>query len=240
MASRSAQTRVEGQPLYRTIREWREDERPRERLLRYGASVLADAELLAILIGSGTQGFSALDVARALLQRFGSLTELASRDVSELRGIRGMGTVRAVTLAAAFEVARRLQAEPFTSRRVIRSPADVAQMFIPRLRGARTESFWVLLLNAANQVIREVVVSEGILTASLVHPREVFRLAITESAAAVILLHNHPSGNTEPSPEDIALTRQLVQAGSIVGIPVLDHIIIAGETYVSLRERGVF
>ncbi|MCS7177320.1 MAG: DNA repair protein RadC [Candidatus Kapabacteria bacterium] len=208
--------------------------------VRYGASVLADAELLAILIGSGTQGFSALDVARALLQRFGSLTELAARDVSELRAIRGMGMVRAVTLAAAFELARRLQAEPFTSRKIIRSPADVAQMFIPRLRGARTESFRVLLLNAANQMVREVVVSEGTLTASLVHPREVFRLAITESAAAVILLHNHPSGNTEPSSEDIALTRQLVQAGSIVGIPVLDHVIIAGETYVSLRERGVF
>lgn len=239
MASRGSPTRVEERPAYRAIREWREDERPRERLLRYGAETLSDAEVLAILIGSGTRGFSALDVARELLQRFGNLTELSRRDVSELRAVRGMGTVRAVVLSAAFELVRRIQAEPFTARRVIRSPEDVARMYIPRLRSARTESFRVLLLNAANQIIREVVVSEGTLTASLAHPREVFRLAITESAAAVILLHNHPSGNTEPSPEDIALTRQLVQAGKLLDIPVLDHIIIAGEAYVSLRERGV-
>lgn len=238
MASRGSQIRVTEQP-YRAIREWREDERPRERLVRYGAAVLSDAELLAILIGSGTHGFSALDVARELLRRFGTLTELSARDVSELRTIRGMGTVRAVVLAAAFELARRLQAEPFAARKVIRSPEDVARLYIPRLRGARTESFHVLLLNAAHQVIREVRISEGTLTASLVHPREVFRLAITESAAAIIALHNHPSGNTEPSAEDIALTRQLVQAGTVVEIPVLDHIIIAGEAYVSLRERGL-
>ncbi|MCS7170389.1 MAG: DNA repair protein RadC, partial [Candidatus Kapabacteria bacterium] len=187
----------------------------------------------------GTYGFSAVDVARELLQRFGSLTELASRDVSELRTVRGMGTVRAVVLSAAFELARRLQAEPFAARKVIRSPEDVARLYIPRLRGARTESFRVLLLNAANQIVREALVSEGTLTASLAHPREVFRLAITESAAAVILLHNHPSGNTEPSPEDIALTRQLVQAGKVIDIPVLDHLIIAGEAYTSLRERGI-
>jgi DNA repair protein RadC len=208
--------------------------------LRYGASVLSNAELLAILIGSGTQGFSALDVARELLDRFGSLTDLAARDVSELRAVRGMGMVRSIVLAAAFEVARRLQAEPFAARRVIRSPEDVARLYIPRLRGARTESFRVLLLNAANQIVREVLVSEGTLTASLVHPREVFRLAITESAAAIIVLHNHPSGNSEPSAEDVAVTRQLVQAGKLLDIPVLDHIIIAGDSYTSLRERGIF
>ncbi len=239
MAPRGTQARVTAPPSYRTIRQWREDERPRERLLRYGAAVLSDAELLAILIGSGTHGFSAVDVARELLRRFGTLTELSARDVSELRAIRGMGPVRAVVVAAAFELARRLQAEPFTLRKSIRSPEDVARLYIPRLRGARTESFHVLLLNAAHHVIREVRISEGTLTASLVHPREVFRLAITESAAAIIALHNHPSGNTEPSPEDIALTRQLVQAGAVVDIPLLDHIIIAGETYVSLRERGL-
>ncbi|GBD07601.1 hypothetical protein HRbin21_01431 [bacterium HR21] len=240
MAARGSQARVNAPPTYRAIREWREDERPRERLLRYGASVLSNAELLAILIGSGTQGFSALDVARELLDRFGSLTDLAARDVSELRAVRGMGMVRSIVLAAAFEVARRLQAEPFAARRVIRSPEDVARLYIPRLRGARTESFHVLLLNAANQIVREVLVSEGTLTASLVHPREVFRLAITESAAAIIVLHNHPSGNSEPSAEDIAVTRQLVQAGKLLDIPVLDHIIIAGDSYTSLRERGVF
>jgi DNA repair protein RadC len=235
MARRSASPRVE--PTYRAIRELRADERPRERLLRYGAETLADAELLAILIGSGTRGFSALDVARELLRRFENLTELSRRDVSELRSVRGMGQVRAIVLAAAFELVRRIQAEPFTARKVIRSPEDVARMYIPRLRGARKESFRVLLLNSANQVQREVLVSEGTLDASLVHPREVFRLAITESARSIILLHNHPSGNAEPSPQDIAITRQLVSAGKLLDIPVLDHIIIAGEGYTSLRER---
>ncbi len=235
MARRGAPTRIE--PTYRAIRELRADERPRERLLRYGAETLADAELLAILIGSGTRGFSALDVARELLRRFESLTELSRRDVSELRSVRGMGQVRAIVLAAAFELVRRIQAEPFTARKVIRSPEDVARMYIPRLRGARKESCRVLLLNSANQIQREVLVSEGTLDASLVHPREVFRLAITESARSIILLHNHPSGNAEPSPQDIAVTRQLVSAGKLLDIPVLDHIIIAGEEYTSLRER---
>jgi DNA repair protein RadC len=235
MARRSAPPRVE--PTYRAIRELRADERPRERLLRYGAETLADAELLAILIGSGTRGFSALDVARELLRRFENLTELSRRDVSELRSVPGIGQVRAIVLAAAFELVRRIQAEPFTARKVIRSPEDVARMYIPRLRGARKESFRVLLLNSANQVQREVLVSEGTLDASLVHPREVFRLAITESARSIILLHNHPSGNAEPSPQDIAITRQLVSAGKLLDIPVLDHIIIAGEGYTSLRER---
>lgn len=223
----------------RAIPEWRKDERPRERLLKNGAHTLSDAELLAILIKTGTKGHSALDVAKVLLQRFGSLTALISCDVSILRGFHGMGDVKAITLAAAFELSRRIQSEPFDSRKSIRSPEDLAGLFIPRLRGIQQERFYVILLNTAHQIIREVLVSEGILNASLVHPREVFRMAIAESAASVILLHNHPSGNPEPSAEDLRITRQLVQAGAIMDISVHDHIIIAGETFTSFVARGL-
>ncbi len=223
----------------RAIKDLRHDERPRERLRTHGAATLSDAELLAILIKTGMQGFSAIDAAQALLQRYGTLTDVAARDVSELCAIKSIGEVKAVTLAAAFEIAKRIQAEPFSAKKVIQTPEDIARLYIPRLRGARTESFRALLLNAANQVFREVVVSEGTLNASLVHPREVFRFAITESAAAVILLHNHPSGNVEPSREDISVTQQLVEAGTLLGIPVHDHIIIAGDAFTSFAERSL-
>lgn len=226
-------------PEYKAIRHWREDERPRERLMNHGAHTLSDAELLAILIAKGTKGFSALDAARTMLQRFSTLSEMSARDLSDLAQIKGIGKVKAVTLAAAFELSRRIEAAPFHTKQVIRSPQDVAAYYIPRLRGSQKESFRVLLLNTANQVFREVLVSEGSLNASLAHPREVFRSAISEAAASVILLHNHPSGNTEPSREDIELTRQLTEAGKIIDIKVLDHLIIAGEHYVSLAEKRV-
>lgn len=219
-----------------TIKSWRSDDQPRERLLKNGANSLSDAELLAILIKHGTQGVSALDIGRMLLQRFPTLTDIATRDISELKSFRGMGLVKAVTLAAAFEIGRRVQAEPFSSKRPIRSPQDVAHLYIPRLRGVRQERFYVLLLNTANQIFRETVVSEGSLNASIVHPREVFRLAVIESAASIIVLHNHPSGNVEPSHQDLEITRQLVTAGNMLGIPVHDHIIIAGESFSSLKQ----
>lgn len=229
----------ESQTEYKSIREWRDDEKPRERLLSHGAQTLSDAELLAILISSGTRGNSALDVGRTLLKKFGNLSELTSRDVSEISSIKGLGKVKAIKLTAAFELSKRIVVAPFQSKRVIRSADDVASYYIPRLRGALKETFRVLLLNTANQVFRENVVSEGSLNASIVHPREVFRTAITESAASIILLHNHPSGNTEPSREDIAITKQLCEAGKIIGIKVLDHIIIAGEEYTSFNEKGL-
>jgi DNA repair protein RadC len=224
---------------YKAIRDWREDERPRERLLKNGASSLSDAEILAILISSGTKKFSALDIARSLLEKHSSLANLASCDPSEFRSVRGLGPARAVTLSAAFELSRRIESEPFDSRKVIHGPEDIAGYYIPRFRGARAETFHVLLLNTSNHIFRDVLVSQGSLNASIVHPREVFRTAITESAAGIILLHNHPSGNPEPSNEDINITRQLVSAGKLIDIKVLDHIIIAGEAYTSLVQRGI-
>lgn len=210
---------------------------PRERLLQHGARALSATELLALLIGHGTAGRSAADIAKTVLERFPTLTDLAARDISELRAISGMGTAKAATICAALELAHRIQAEPFTSKVVITSPAMIAKQMAPRLRHQRTESFHVLLMNSANQVLRDVTVSEGSLNSVLIHPREVFRLAIAENAAAVILVHNHPSGNTEPSREDLLITKQLVEAGRIVDIRVLDHLIIGGDEWTSLAER---
>jgi DNA repair protein RadC len=214
-------------------------DRPRERLIQVGPDALSTQELLTLLISSGTSKRSASDIAHDILQRFTSLADLASRDVVELMSIHGMGAAKATTLCAAFELARRIQAEPFTERIVVSTPAVLAQTMIPRMRHLRTESFRVVLLNSANQVIREVCVSDGSLIAVLIHPREVFRLAIAESAASIIVAHNHPSGNTEPSGEDVAITKQLIEAGRIVDIKVLDHLIIAGNTYTSFVERGL-
>lgn len=225
---------------FKAINEWRPDERPRERLLYHGAHSLRDAELLAILISTGTRGKSAIDLATEMLDRYQSLVELSSRDVSELKSLHGIGQAKAITIVAACELAKRIQSAPFHNRKMITSPGDIAEYFIPRLRGIKQETFNVVLLNAANQVVRMVKVSEGSLNASIAHPREVFRLAITESAAAIILLHNHPSGNTNPSQADITVTKQCTEAGKLLGIEVLDHIIIAGDNFTSMRDAGCF
>jgi dihydrofolate synthase/folylpolyglutamate synthase len=221
-----------------SVKEWNAGEQPRERLLELGARSLSDAELLAILLRTGTRGEDVVEVSRTILHRFGSLTALAARDARELQQVKGIGPTKAVTLAAAFELGRRVEIEPFSSRPRIEGPEDVANIYIPLLRDAQKERFYVLILNSANQVIRRELISEGNLNSSIVHPREVFRTAIVENAASIIGLHNHPSGNPTPSKEDINVTRQLVDTGRIIGIPFHDHVIIAGESYVSMRERG--
>ncbi len=221
---------------YKSIKDWRLDDRPREKLIKNGASSLSDAELIAIIIRAGTKMYSAIDVARDLLDLYGNLSKLASCDISELQKIRGIGKTKAVQIAAVFELVRRVQSEPYDPSKIIRSPEDVAKFYIPRFRNLRQETFWVLMLNASNQIIREMKISEGILDASIVHPREVFRIAITESAASIILLHNHPSGNPQPSNDDIKVTKKLVQTGEIIDIKVLDHLIIAGDFYTSMKK----
>ncbi|MFA6569881.1 MAG: DNA repair protein RadC [Bacteroidota bacterium] len=225
--------------VFSPIRNWRQDERPRERLATHGSESLSDAELLAILISSGTKGFSALDAGRDLLEKYSSLSNLASCDLSELKKTKGLGPAKAVKLVAAFEIAKRVKAEPFSSKKNIRTPADIANYYIPKFHGEKKEKFYTLLLSSANKIIREVQVSEGTLNGSTVHAREVFKIAISESAASIILMHNHPSGSPEPSPEDIGITKQLVEAGNIVGIKVLDHLIIAGDSYTSFVQRGL-
>jgi DNA repair protein RadC len=221
------------------IKDWPRDERPREKLIRKGSDSLSDAELLAILLRSGTRGGTAVDVAKSLISANGSLERLASRSFSELKRHHGMGEVKAVSIVAAFELGRRSAVRNAGRRTLVRSPEDVARIYQPLLRDLKQEVFKVLLLDSANHLLRDVKVSEGILNSSLVHPREVFRHAILEPAASVILLHNHPSGNPEPSPEDLQITRQLVEAGKIMGIPVHDHLIISPSSFTSFAERGL-
>lgn len=214
-------------------------DRPRERLIRLGSNALSTKELLALLINTGTHQRNAEQIADDLLSRYSSLTDMAGRDVAELRQHRGMGTAKASTLAAAFELAHRIQSEPFQGQNSITTPATIARLFAPRLRHRKQETFIVVLLNTANQIVRDVVVGEGSLNAVVIHPREVFRLAIAECAAGIILVHNHPSGNTEPSQADVTVTKQLADAGRIVDIRVLDHVIIGGDAYMSFSERNM-
>jgi DNA repair protein RadC len=220
------------------MKQWPLKERPREKLLARGAEALSDAEILAILLNSGSGGRSALDIARGLVQRYDSLRAIARRPANELREVPGLGYARVATLQAAFELGRRYASTPDAAADVIGGPEDIASMYIPRLRDLQRERFMVLLLDNAGHIIRESVVSEGIVNASLVHPREVFHTAVTELASSIILLHNHPSGVREASREDHLVTRQLVEAGRLMDIPVHDHIIICGNAYISFAEEG--
>jgi len=218
---------------------WPEYDRPRERLYAHGPEALADAELLALQLGSGTRGHTALDVAREILATYGSLGEMASREVVELARQRGVGPARAARLAAAFELTRRMRSRTPGQRATLATPAEVYAAFGPLMEDLKHEVFRVALLDAQNGLLRDRIVSEGTLSASLVHPREVFKPAIVESAAAVILLHNHPSGDPTPSREDVRLTRQLVECARLLDLRLHDHVVIGRGRYVSLAERGL-
>jgi DNA repair protein RadC len=221
------------------MRVWPPSERPRERLYFNGPTALADAELLALQLGSGRRGKDAVEVARELLAAYGSLAEVAGRDVAELARQRGVGRAKAARLAAAFELTRRLRARTPGARTALGNPEEVYAAFGPLMEDLKREVFRVALLNAQNGLVRDVVISEGTLSASLVHPREVFKPAILESAASVILLHNHPSGDPTPSREDIRLTRQLVECARLLDLRVHDHVVIGRGRFISLAERGI-
>lgn len=209
--------------------------RPRERLRAHGAAALSAAELLAIVLGSGSGRTSALDLGTRLVQRFGGLAALARASLDEVTSVEGLGAAKAVQILAALELGRRLS-EPAPARRVVRTAADVAAVCAPMRRLDR-EHFRVILLNTRHEILDVVDVSVGGLASAPVHPREVFKEAIRRSAAALILVHNHPSGHPEPSREDVLITEQLRAAGRLVGIEVLDHLIIGERTYTSLREQ---
>jgi len=221
------------------ISRWPKKERPRERLLQEGPQHLAETELLGILLGKGTRRKTAIDLARELLDRFDSLHRLFSRSPSELMEVKGIGSAKAAILSAAFELVRRVQSRNDPAKPTFKKSSDVASHYLPLMRDLRKEVFKVLLLNRANRLIKDVMISEGTLDASIVHPRDVFREALLEPAAGVILIHNHPSGNPSPSEEDLRITKQLVEAGRLLGIKVYDHIILAGETYRSLADEGL-
>jgi DNA repair protein RadC len=218
---------------------WPRDDRPREKLIRKGVHTLSDVELMALVLRTGSGELTAIDLARALFAREHSLRRIGTRTPGELMRLRGIGPAKAVELLAAFELGRRAQAEQEEPRPLLRSPDDVAKRMIPLLRDRKTEVFYVLILDAKNALTIDIELSVGTLNASLVHPREVFKAAIDNGAASIIVVHNHPSGNPEPSSEDIEITRQLSEAGRIIGIPLHDHLIVAGEFYTSHAERGL-
>lgn len=220
------------------IRQWPVGERPRERLLRDGPEALSDAQLLAILLRVGRVNSSAVDVAMELLRQLDGLQGLANRGVEELCGIPGIGPAKTAQLKAAIELGKRVLATPLSTGTQIASSADLFHHYYPRLRDLRHEVFKIVLVDAKHAIIRDATVSEGSLTLSIVHPREVFNLAVRESAAAVIFVHNHPSGDPSPSEEDRTLTARLVEAGELLGIQVLDHLIIGDGQYVSFADRG--
>jgi DNA repair protein RadC len=222
-----------------SIREWPHAERPRERLAGLSAQALATRELVAIVLGSGTEGKSSLDLASDLLGHFsGSLRRLAQADQAELQRVSGIGPARSSTITAALELGRRAASERARKSPRIGGPRDVYRRLGPVLRDRRQEEFWVLYLDTQNRVVSERCLTVGILNSSLVHPREVFAPALSRSAASVILAHNHPSGDPEPSADDLQVTSQLVESGRLLGIPVRDHIVLGDGRFVSLLERG--
>jgi DNA repair protein RadC len=215
-----------------------QEDRPRERLMKAGAEALSHAELLAILLGTGTRSESAVLLAARILKECGSLRGLVDMNVEELTAIRGIGPAKAVQLRAGIELGRRLARSGMGDAPVIRKPADAAELMMEELRYLKKEHFICLFLDTKNRVIARETLSVGTLNASLVHPREVFRAAIKCSSASIICLHNHPSGDPTPSPEDVAMTRRLQEAGELVGIDVLDHLVIGDNRFISLKEQG--
>jgi len=222
------------------IREMPMGERPRERLTRLGPSALGTVELLAIVIGSGAGGRSSLALAQEVYARgAGSLRRIGASPVADLRAVPGLGPARAVAVHAALELGRRLAAETRDTGVPVNGPLDVYRHFAPRLEDLPVEEFHVAVLDTQHRIERDITVTRGLLSASLVHPREVFREAIAERAASVILVHNHPSGDPTPSPDDQRVTAQLVAAGRLLDIPVHDHVIIGRGRYASFAESGL-
>jgi DNA repair protein RadC len=231
---------------YTTAKELPKRLQPREMFDRIGAEHVPDEVLLAILLRFGTEGFNVVDLARELLREFGSLTALVRAEPGQLRKLKGIGPTKARELKTALELARRLSQEQVEDKASVHSPEDVARLLREPARELDHERFWVVLLDTRNRMKQApVMVSQGVLNASLVHAREVFRPAILHTAAAVILAHNHPSGDPQPSPEDLKITRELIQSGKVLGIKVLDHVIIgqsrpgSASYFHSLRESGL-
>jgi DNA repair protein RadC len=220
-----------------SIHEIPEYDRPRERLLKYGPESLSNAELLAIILRTGSQKENVVNMCSRIFSEY-NIKQLSQANISMLTQIHGIGIAKATQIAAVFELARKLEGYTDNPKRKIRSPADVYSLLYPRMREQKRERLVALLLDTKNHVIREEIISIGSLNANIVHPREVFKAALMESCASVILSHNHPSGDPTPSREDIAVTEKLAEGGKLLGIDVLDHVVIGDGRYVSLKDEG--
>ena len=224
-----------------TIHDLPISERPRERLQKFGIEALSAQEILALILGRGVAGESVMVTAQRLLSQFGSVKGIASASVEELSRVKGIGIAKASQIKAAFELANRVEGfSEAGSKPLVKSPDDVVGLVRGRLKGKKKEHFLALLLDTRNQLIKVAEVSVGSLDGSIVHPREVFKEAISATAASVVFAHNHPSGDPTASEDDIGLTKRLAEAGEIVGIDVLDHIIIGDKNYLSLKREGLF
>ncbi len=203
-----------------------------------GAQNLTDAELIAILLRTGRKGKSVIQIAQELINNYRNLAVLSTKSIASLTATAGIGKDKAATLIAAFELSRRIQMQSkWFSNKKITAPQDVADIFIPLIKDEVKEQFIVVCLNSANKIIKHEIISIGNLNSSVVHPREIFKVAIENNSASIILMHNHPSGNPEPSNEDISITKKIVESGKIMDIPVFDHIIIAGNSFTSFVEK---
>ena len=226
---------------YQTIKDWPEADRPREKLLAKGSHSLTETELLAIILrnGNASSGESAIDQARLLLNQFGGLKGIDEASASEIVAVKGIGPAKVAQLKACLEIGKRIGSQKWETGQPLQSAEDVYHHFRENLGREKRELFYVVLLNNKNRKMREVKVSEGSLTAALVHPREVYNPVIRDSAAGVIFVHNHPSGDPAPSPEDIDITKRLKEVGDVMGVRVLDHVVIGHDRYFSFNERGM-
>ena len=222
----------------KSVREWPEFERPRERLLKEGAQSLSDAQLLAIILRTGSNKKTVIDTAMDLISRFGGLKGIEEASTKELKSFKGLGNAKIAQIKAAFELGKRVLSHTF-QKQIFNSASIVYNYFFPALNGLKKEVFISLLLDTKLKLIREVKISEGILNQSLIHPREVFKEAVKESAFAIILVHNHPSGDPTPSEQDIEITKKLKKASEILEISLLDHVIIGNGKYFSMKENKI-
>lgn len=221
------------------IREWAEDDRPREKLLQKGKTVLSNAELMAILIGSGNRNETALDLSKRILGSVNdNLIELSKLSVNDLMQFNGIGDAKAVTIVAALEIGKRRRSSEIIEKQHVRCSRDAFELMQGHMADSQYESFWVIMMNRANKVLRVTGVSEGGLTGTVVDQRKIFRMAIENHANSLILCHNHPSGNVLPSDADIKLTDKVRRAGELIDIQVLDHIILGDEKYFSFADEG--
>lgn len=230
---------MESSKEYIPIHEWAEDDRPREKLLLKGKHSLSDAELIAILMGSGSKSESAVDLAKRILKSSkDNLIELSKLGVKDLVKFKGVGEAKAISIIAALELGKRRRMEEALEKKKIGSSIDVFEYFSGILSDSTYEAFYILMLNRANKIIREIQISEGGMSGTVADPKKIFKLALEQNAAAIILCHNHPSGNIKPSDADIKLTHKLKSAGEMLDLPVIDHIILGEENYYSFADEG--